>query len=66
MGKQRSLRAPFGREAAILAQRQQIYEKARKTTPERWGQNTRNWQPVETVYLNPTMRGEQTPLRDAA
>ena len=56
----------FGREAAILAQRQQVYEKARKTTPERWAQNTRNWQPVEAVYLNPTMNGEQTPLQDAA
>jgi transposase InsO family protein len=56
----------FGREAAILAQRQLVYEQAQKTTPERWAQNTRNWQPVEAVYLNPSARREQTPLRDVA
>ena len=56
----------FGREADILAQRHLVYEQARQATPERWAQNTRNWQPVETVYLNPNIRGEQTPLRDAA
>ena len=53
----------FGREAAILAQRRQVYEQARQRNPERWAQDTRNWEPVEAVYLNPETRREQAPLR---
>ena len=52
----------FGREAAILAQRRCVYAQARQRTPERWAQNTRNWEPVEAVYLNPEIRREQPPL----
>jgi len=52
----------FGREAAILAQRRQVYEQARQRNPERWAQDTRNWEPVEAVYLNPETRREQAPL----
>jgi hypothetical protein len=42
-----------GREAEILAQRHRVYEQARRQNPQRWSGATRNWQPVETVYLNP-------------
>lgn len=56
----------FGRELAILAQRQLVYEQARNATPERWAQNTRNWEPIETVYLNPNIRGEPTPRKNDA
>lgn len=56
----------FGREAAILAQRRRVYEQARQRTPDRWAQNTRNWEPVAAVYLNPETRREQPPLRVAA
>ena len=43
-----------GRETAILAQRQQVYDRARRKHPERWSGATRNWTPVTTVRLNPT------------
>jgi hypothetical protein len=43
----------FGRDKAILAKRCSLYEKARQQNPNRWSRNTRNWEPVETVYLNP-------------
>ena len=42
-----------GRDETILAARQQVYEAARKRHPERWARNTRNWQRVEVVKLNP-------------
>jgi transposase InsO family protein len=43
----------FGREKAILAGRSNLYEAARLKNPNRWSRNIRNWEPVETVYLNP-------------
>jgi putative transposase len=43
----------YGQEAAKLSQRKEVYEQARKKNPERWTQQTRNWNPVETVRLNP-------------
>jgi len=52
----------FGREIAILANRRDIYEKARQLNPNRWSKNIRNWEPVETVYLNPEPTAEVTLL----
>jgi transposase InsO family protein len=52
----------FGRENAILANRREIYEKARQQNPNRWSKNIRNWEPVETVYLNPESTAEVTLL----
>jgi transposase InsO family protein len=43
----------FGREGAVLAQRQAVYTRARTKRPERWSGGTRNWTPVGTVTLNP-------------
>ena len=43
----------YGREDDILARRHQIYQRARHTNPDRWAGNTRNWQPVGSVVLNP-------------
>ena len=43
-----------GQKIAILAQRPLVYERARRTHPERWSGATRNWAPVTTVRLNPT------------
>ncbi len=37
----------------ILARRHELYEQARKTSPERWSGQTRNRKPVGTVLLNP-------------
>lgn len=42
-----------GREAAILAGRRALYERARAAHPERWSRGSRCWTPVERVYLNP-------------
>ena len=42
-----------GREAEILARRQEVYEAARRRRPERWRCRSRNWAPVGAVTLNP-------------
>jgi transposase InsO family protein len=42
-----------GREHDLLRQRRRVYERARLENPQRWSGATRNWTPVETVYLNP-------------
>lgn len=55
----------FGREHAILAGRRDLYENARLKNPNRWSRNIRNWEPVETVYLNPEPKVEVR-LLDAA
>jgi putative transposase len=31
----------------------EVYEAAKATHPERWSGDTRNWEPVTTVHLNP-------------
>ena len=48
-------------DTTILARRTAVYEKAKRTHPDRWrGRATRNWKPEGTVRLNPD-RGSQTP-----
>lgn len=42
-----------GRDVAILAQRQEVYEQARQRHPKRWSAGTRNWSRIEQVTLNP-------------
>lgn len=42
-----------GEDITILKQRQLLYETARANRPGRWSGKTRNWTPVENVYLNP-------------
>jgi len=42
-----------GRDIAILAQRQQVYEQARQRHPQRWSAGTRNWSRKTDVHLNP-------------
>lgn len=42
-----------GEDKTLLAQRHAVYEAARARHPQRWSGKTRNWNPVETVYLNP-------------
>lgn len=41
------------RDVEILANRHEVYCAARKLTPDRWTGNTRNWQPIGDVALNP-------------
>jgi hypothetical protein len=42
-----------GRDKAILAARRRTYEAARNRNPERWAGNTRNWERVEVLKLDP-------------
>ena len=42
-----------GREAAVLANRVQVYERARRANPNRWSRGMRDWSPAPAVFLNP-------------
>lgn len=42
-----------GEDVAILAERKRIYEAAKASRPERWTGETRDWNPVGDVWLNP-------------
>lgn len=42
-----------GKELEILANRVAVYAAAKARHPERWSGETRNWAPVEDVWLNP-------------
>lgn len=52
----------FGYEHDILARRRELYERARRSNPERWSGTTRNWTPIGLVALNP----ERVPAGTAA
>jgi len=43
----------FGREHAVLADRREVYARARASNPERWSRAIRDWSPVGLVVLNP-------------
>lgn len=44
----------YGAEKVILMNRKAVYEAAKRAMPERWkGRKTRNWRPVQEVWLNP-------------
>jgi putative transposase len=53
-----------GEDKAILKQRHALYAEAKQKRPERWSGNTRNWEPVGAVNLNPER--EEMPLKKAA
>jgi putative transposase len=53
-----------GEDKVILKQRSALYENAKQQRPERWSGNTRNWEPVGAVNLNPER--EEMPLKKAA
>ena len=42
-----------GLDTALLQRRVEVYEAAKKERPERWSGETRNWQYVSVVHLNP-------------
>lgn len=42
-----------GVEREVLDKRKAVYEAARQRHPERWSGATRNWSPVDEVWLNP-------------
>lgn len=53
-----------GEDKALLAQRHAVYETAKQQRPERWSGNTRNWEPVGPVMLNPER--EEIVLKEVA
>jgi putative transposase len=62
-----------GLDAEMLRKRHAVYQTARAAHPERWSGDTRNWQPVSIVRLNPDQTNrnaekteENTPLKEAA
>jgi len=42
-----------GQDQALLQQRRQVYERARKAHPNRWSGEPRNWARISQVHLNP-------------
>ncbi|WP_159308454.1 MULTISPECIES: integrase core domain-containing protein [Spiribacter] len=42
-----------GKDAAILARRQQVYGETKARNPRRWSREIRDWRPVGAVHLNP-------------
>lgn len=48
-----------GHDVAILENRKRVYAAARERNPERWTSNTRNWDRIEVVELNPALRSGQ-------
>ncbi len=42
-----------GKDQSLLANRHQLYQRARAAHPERWSGKTRCWDPIRSVWLNP-------------
>jgi len=55
----------YGRQHSILVNRRFVYEKARRRNPNRWSRQTRNWNPVHRVLLNPAKEkaGQEYPFK---
>ena len=53
-----------GMDDALLKQRDAVYEAAQQRNPERWSGNTRNWNPVTEVWLNPPKENQAEKLQD--
>lgn len=51
-----------GKDEAILAQRDVIYEQAKQRNPRRWTGKTRNWDCITEVWLNPEKQTETSCL----
>ena len=37
----------------VLNKRKEVYERAKQKHPERWAGSIRNWDPLESIALNP-------------
>ena len=42
-----------GEDIAILANRHRVYQTAQQANPARWSRHTRDWTPIDHVWLNP-------------
>ena len=54
-----------GRDAAILLEREKVYEVAKMRRPERWSGVKRNWKLQEEVWLNPERKQAEALLHAA-
>lgn len=48
-----------GFDRQILANRERVYAEAQAKNPSRWSGKTRNWEPIEEVFLNPNKSTEK-------
>lgn len=48
----------YGLDQEILSKRKETYEQARRARPERWSGDTRNWDYIEYVSLNPVRKDD--------
>lgn len=49
-----------GEDVDILEKRNEIYSAAKERNPQRWSGDTRNWSPVDEVWLNPEKSTKKT------
>ena len=58
----------YGREETILKKRRKVYTEARHKNPDRWYGQTRNWQGISVVRLNPEKKepSEKASLKKVA
>lgn len=55
-----------GRDLEILTNRRRVYERARQRNPSRWSRQTRNWDHVQVVRLNPKPMEKTAQKQNAA
>lgn len=55
-----------GKDFEILNQRKELYEEAKSKNPNRWSTNTRNWNPITEVCLNPLKISKEDDMNKAA
>jgi putative transposase len=55
-----------GEDIQILANRERVYLKARSANPLRWSGDTRNWDTIKEVYLNPEKKKTESEEDKAA
>jgi len=55
-----------GQDKEILASRKTVYQQAKLNNPNRWSGEIRNWDVIETVYLNPDNQKIETEENTAA
>ena len=56
----------LGQDEAVLSKRQQVYQAAQARHPERWSGETRNWEPITEVHLNPSKVEGASKVKKAA
>ena len=53
------------RDIGLLRRREAVYKAAKARNPGRWSKNTRNWEPVRVVHLNPAKSANDSHRRAA-